>query len=1425
MSTKATAPALMDGGFLDFIEGESRASGGDEAATELLYRPAENIFGAVADDMVGLGWSIFPQDEQRRPGRVNNGDAINWQSKHKLSERRPNAQELQLWKAHCASLNVACVMGPGSGNVFALDIDVLDEDLSRQIVDLADEMLGYTPFRRIGNAPKIALIYRAPEGDAIDSISRRFVDYDENGDPVASEHLIDVLGKGKLLTFHGKHHKTGRYFRWLDISPLSAGPDAAPVVSSVRLVEFLERLDSDIRRFHRGAAFKLDPTSWEWDEDRKVLRPGRLASANGLAPWVENDEGLVVDGRESYLSQLTFEMARLNPGLPAEQLASLVVEQFAATAEVSGRWHGQNLLREALGKARHLIRRVEAGELSFKRPRATSDAGSRAAGVGEVPEISLPVEEDHLRAAGLDFLIGRKRRPFRGVLSDEKVDVEIDEETRMREVSKVQEDIQSGLQEFFGEVIQSVRAQLRASGTAPPPLAGADAAVFPHCDDEPVEPRVHIFKAPTGAGKTSHTIRFIARHRKALFPGRDTGEKDDLGLPIEEPLETYEDAQGIERNGTRPIVFLLPTYANIEELQKRVQGLNLGGSKEEIEKAARDLGLIPEDQLEARLADLQREAMNAGLRSMVFRGKVAAGCQIKDKIAVAQEAGINSSSLCRATKKLPDGTTEEIFCEFYHSCPAITQKNSIQQSHVVFMPHAFMNLDLPHELKEVKAVIADERVHHLFLHTTTFPLASLMIPRKPPRLSRRERDENVDVNAIMQERKDAVEIVLDALKRDICPAQALFEVKDRRGRGQGAYGFTIVRSSLRVCGGGMKRDVSITPHTTLDELKEICAKPAGVDISEEYRFWRIIEERMQQLAHDDLIAGEIRKTEDELEGFQGDQDPDRRHQLETRLARLRAIRRRACGKKDMRIQFLRDHEGAHVRELVRISWRTEPNWVGLPMLLLDASAAPEIISKIWNSAATKVHEIASPLHVRVVGVVDKTYSNASLIGTPGAPRDQQALAARRLNQVRRALSAVSGYFGWGRVVAGASIVVRRAINANWEGPINTDWCHYGAMRGLDFAKHHAAAFSVGRMEVPVRSIDGLVAALTYDDDEPELPFDRNGTGRVDGDKPLMLPMGMQRLRMRTGKVVEIPTPMYPGKWGRLMQRQYREEELNQFVGRLRPVYREGEAPVWFAFSSVLPEDLIIDDLITIDDLVPTRVRIWDATRRAGGVVEPAIFAQCCPELFGQAEEAADYIQSEGFDLEEGSVTHRNTWGFVSLRWRATKRDKWRFAYALAAHEDPESALADALERHLGVQNAEVVIASQGRGRTQARPREPDKIDLELGDREVRRERELHVMEEAAVQVFEEGAVRLSERSRSKKRYPAIFSMFSKSARAEMTYADVEAMVSLDRLWERLRHEKNQAESSAFTQDRSETYEGMADHVSDQDSGAEETIGF
>lgn len=1296
---------------------------------ETLYAPSESIFAAAAPSMVENGWSVFPQEstgERRMPGRVMN-QTIKWREDHDLSNARPSQKTLDLWCGHCATLNVACVFGPASGNTFAVDIDAMDPATAAEITDLADEILGYSPLRREGRAPKIALIYRHAPGERVASVSRKFAVIDEAGDAHVSEDGIEILAATKLITFHGRHHKTGTYFKWLDATPLLVGPEAAPLVTADQVQTFLEAVDARFR-FHRGASFSASAASWQWDEATRLMVP-RMSLAAGGTPWREGPDGRVTDGREAYLSALVFRtlsanVAELDRAI-AEGDAALgrfkagatraVAEQFEATAEMSGRWTKGKLPGEAASKVSRLADKYARGDEPRLRAASRPGRGDQ----GPETDLVMPDRSDDDGDPELAFLPKRRARLRNGHVEpapEGAPNLAIQDDR-----GPISRQIQDGLHEAFTSFFSDVYGD---------PVA---------MDINGRRCRVHVLKAPTGAGKTSRGIRFIAEDPRTY-----------------QPFEIVDPETGERRETRAPLVMLLPTYNNIDELRSRAKVLNLDGTlpDDELRRVAAELGLIAEDELEGRIADLRRDAMNCidiarkvsgddrGLVTMTYSGKIRAGCRVADKVKLAMDAGIGTAPFCKATRQDADGNQIEDICEFYDSCPAISQRADIAGAHVVFMPHSFLSLTIPEELKEVRAVVADERIHHLFLHTATFSAMSLHIARRPPRLTKKERDDGMEPGDLLADRNRAADIALVAMRDGVCPGQALWEWKDESyvGEGDRRRGHLVVQSALRVCGSAIQREGTLTPSMPIDEVRELCSRPTGRDVREEWRFWSIVQERIQNLENDDIRRRAIEKYEADLALFQGDHDLDARLRLERALATARARPIRARGARDYRIQPLTDHTASgSVTETIRISWRTAPNWSSVPMLLLDASAAPDIVAKVWNLPRSDivvhdiVEDIGLSLNVKIVGVVDRTFSNASLIASPGASEYERVRAAKNLSNVRHALSTVSSLYGDGRVVAGTSIVLREAINNGWACPDNVDWCHFGAMRGLDMFKFHGAAFSVGRMEVPTRSIDGLVAALTYDDECPETPFDSKGTGMdpEDPQRPLLLPPGPQRLRLRTGHVAVLSVPTFPGRWGRLIQKQYREEELLQFLGRLRPVYREGRTPVWFALSSIIPEELIVDDIIHIEDLLAgpgapvTKVPLWDACRQLGGVLSPELVAACDDRPIS-AEKAKDRMTDAGFDPEDGIPKGREARGFAAYRWRPAGQPEAEphAVFVRAAASDPEGRIRAAILSRLRKDvDVERVWAPEATSRAMARPRDEDNVDKRIGDRNHREARE------------------------------------------------------------------------------------------------------
>ena len=1272
----------------------------NSGGTDLLYAPGEGIFSLAAPMMSRQGWSVFPQERAgtRRPGRAG-GEFIAW---GRLCETRPTAEELALWCADCPQLNVAVAFGAASGDTFALDIDALDPDLSRELRALAFDMLGVTPFVRIGRAPKVALIYRHPPGDVPRNISRKFV---TPGTDKAGEDGLEVLARGKPLTLHGLHHITGRYFHWPESNPLTSPPTDAPLVTSADVTRYLEEV-SRRRPFFRGSemAGGLSLSAEDWG-DAGGLKVPVVRDPEG---YPTDDEGRVCDMRERYLTGLVFHVVTANrnelirahsDGVESlrafiGRMSRAVTDLFRETAVVDGKWRGK-LDNDTFHKVSHLAQKVAASPDDYASPMrgggkartftvAASSPRNRAKGADAPQPVSRPVDPE------LAWMRANPRVPVRGWHDPAQ-------DGHPGRAVREDRDIIAAM---VGDGIEAALDIFLAEANDPKANAG-----------------LHILDAPTGGGKTSRTLRRLAADPRTYASG----------LP--------------------PYVMLLPTYSNIEELRLRAQVLDLDGGlpDAELAQAARALGLLGEGDVTARVAELRRDALNCpevarlagahgtGFRTAVYSGKIKAGCVFPEKVELAMSAGVGASSFCRATIRDARGDSVEEVCPHYTTCPAIRQREEATRAHVVFMPHSFLALKVPEELENVRGVIADERVHHLFLHVAELRLATLASPRRPPRLTPIEREEGMDAQEILADRNSACRTVVAAMGRGECPALVLLESGNDMLAAR-PRGLVLAEQCLRVCGDGVKRDGSLSPSTSFEELRAYCTRPVGREIREELQFWRIVTERIQQLLMDRDLSpiAAAERAEAELASLPEDAPVTERRRLSLRVERLRRYGgNRAKGTRDARIQSVEDGEGESVVQKVRLSWRTKPNWEGVPTLLLDASAAPDVAAKIWGIARDRVtvhrpvgDDFGGILNVKVVAVTSATFSNTYVAGRPDSQAEERLRAASRLSRVRDAVSAVCAVHGDGRVVAGASILVREAVSESWTPPRNLDWCHFGAMRGLDVFKFHAAAISVGRMELPVRTIDGLVAALAYDDPDPEEPFDVRGDGR-DPDDPAISrrpPMVPRELRMRDGSTAWVEVPCYPGRWAALMQRQYREEELLQFVGRLRPVYREGRPPVWYALTSVIPEGLVVDDVLDIEDLlggVPCGPAMWDAARRLGGILEPKLMATRCTDAFRDTADAAAMLRAAGFDATLGIMTpgsNNRAWAAWSIwEWRAGRGEARGFL--LAAGGVGVTEIADALTRTVFRPVLTRVRAATDAGSgflAMAAARPPDTVETRLG---------------------------------------------------------------------------------------------------------------
>jgi Bifunctional DNA primase/polymerase, N-terminal len=158
--------------------------------------------------------SLIPADGKRPAAGVNDYPQYGFHPADKI--------ERAWWLKHHALANIAMVM---NGRVVVIDIDVLDEDLVKELLALAATIFGLMGWRRVGQAPKVSLFFRAL--DPIQTYAGAVVE-------------IFCSPGSKLVLLFGRHPDTGGEYEWLDYSPLSHRLDQMPGVYSQQVVAYLD---------------------------------------------------------------------------------------------------------------------------------------------------------------------------------------------------------------------------------------------------------------------------------------------------------------------------------------------------------------------------------------------------------------------------------------------------------------------------------------------------------------------------------------------------------------------------------------------------------------------------------------------------------------------------------------------------------------------------------------------------------------------------------------------------------------------------------------------------------------------------------------------------------------------------------------------------------------------------------------------------------------------------------------------------------------------------------------------------------------------------------------------------------------------------------------------------------------------------------
>jgi hypothetical protein len=199
-----------------------------------------------------------------------------------------------------------CGIGLRTGHLVGVDIDFLDPDAAHHAYSRAVALFGPTLIR-VGRWPKRLLLYRTQS-------------------PITKLSLphLEILGVGQQCVAYGVHPETGGTYDWVTgESPCEVPLDQLPLVDESGLQVFLAE----------AAAQSASLT------EKRRPRRDRLVEATVQNGPIRGADGLVVDGRDGWLSAVAFHMVHdavdLGEPLEPQRLAARAWDRFTATTDLA----------------------------------------------------------------------------------------------------------------------------------------------------------------------------------------------------------------------------------------------------------------------------------------------------------------------------------------------------------------------------------------------------------------------------------------------------------------------------------------------------------------------------------------------------------------------------------------------------------------------------------------------------------------------------------------------------------------------------------------------------------------------------------------------------------------------------------------------------------------------------------------------------------------------------------------------------------------------------------------------------------------------------------------------------------------------------------------------------------------------------------
>jgi hypothetical protein len=197
----------------------------------------------------------------------------------------PPVKLVEAWARNSRGYGV----GLACGNIVGIDIDVMDADVSAKIEKAVTDKFGPT-LRRIGQAPKVLLLYRADR--PFPKIGTKKCSL-PNDPPDSKGHGVEVLASGtQFVAFH-VHPDTGQPYRWEGGDPTSVPVSDLPTISEEGARWFFET-GMRILREHGAVEKGGSIVAGTGGGDRPDKDAGKLQATleeiESAMPFVPNDD-------------------------------------------------------------------------------------------------------------------------------------------------------------------------------------------------------------------------------------------------------------------------------------------------------------------------------------------------------------------------------------------------------------------------------------------------------------------------------------------------------------------------------------------------------------------------------------------------------------------------------------------------------------------------------------------------------------------------------------------------------------------------------------------------------------------------------------------------------------------------------------------------------------------------------------------------------------------------------------------------------------------------------------------------------------------------------------------------------------------------------------------------------------------------------